>query len=208
MNSDNRSFCELAPLYALDSLNADDQRWVEAQIAECPELSAELAAYQAAVDAIPYGAPIVPVASDLKTRLFASLGMEQPEPLPLPSPEPATPAPDWANLVVRSRSWKWRPYHVPRIVAAPLHLDQQQRKLVAVVKAEPGALYPAHAHAGIEEIFMLTGDLTIGEQVYEAGDYIRSELGTVHTDAETRQGCMFLVHTSMDDRFLAGESSR
>ena len=70
MTDNHRCFCELVPLYVLDLLDCEDRLWIEAQIVECPDLAEELANYQAAVGAIPYTAPLVPMSPDLKERLF------------------------------------------------------------------------------------------------------------------------------------------
>ncbi|XGV95775.1 MAG: anti-sigma factor [Leptolyngbya sp. BL-A-14] len=87
MNAEDRCFCELAPLYALNLLDEEERRWVEAQVRENPELEAELADYQVAVNALPYAAPVVPMAEDLKERLFERLAAE-----PVETPSPTLPA--------------------------------------------------------------------------------------------------------------------
>ncbi len=76
MNAEDRCFCELAPLYALNLLDDDERHWVEAQALENPELAAELAEHQSTVNALPYGTPTVPMAADLKERLFQRLATE------------------------------------------------------------------------------------------------------------------------------------
>jgi hypothetical protein len=70
MTDNHRCFCELVPLYVLDLLDFEDRLWIEAQIIDCPDLAEELADYQAAVGAIPYTAPPMPMSPDLKDRLF------------------------------------------------------------------------------------------------------------------------------------------
>ena len=76
MNAEDRCFCELAPLYALNLLDEDERRWVEAQAIDNPELAAELAEHQTTVNVLPYGAPVVPIAAALKDRLFQRLAEE------------------------------------------------------------------------------------------------------------------------------------
>jgi anti-sigma-K factor RskA len=73
MNNEDRCFCELAPLYALDLLDESDRAWVEQQVATDSDLAAELAEFQATVGAIAYSAPSVSMATDLKDRLFQRL---------------------------------------------------------------------------------------------------------------------------------------
>jgi anti-sigma factor ChrR (cupin superfamily) len=85
-------------------------------------------------------------------------------------------------------------------VIAIVHRDEIKRELVGFLQAEAGVRYPCHRHAAMEEIFMLEGDLVIGDEVYGAGDYILSHPGSSHTPY-TQGGCRFFFHTSMDDEY-------
>jgi hypothetical protein len=192
----NYCFCELAPLYALDLLNEEEKAWVERQIATCPDLATELASYQAAVTAIPYSAPQMPMAEDLKERLFQRLELEP----PIPTPAPQTIAASY--FAVRSQNLHWQPHSIPGVTIAIVHTDQIKREIVGFLKVQGGVRYPLHRHAGTEEIFMLEGDLAIEDQVYGVGDYIRSAPGSSHSPY-SHSGCQFFFHTSMDDEYAA-----
>jgi quercetin dioxygenase-like cupin family protein len=195
MNLQNYCFCELAPFYALDLLSESEQNWVEQELAECPELIEELADYQSVVTSIPYGTPTVPMARDLKNRLFDRLELDTPPPLPLSAPIPPS-----SFFAVRSPELNWQPHKVSGVSIAILRTDTVKREIVGLFKADPGVHYPIHRHAAIEEIYMLSGDLVVGDGVYYAGDYIRSEPSSVH-GPHTNGGCMFIFHTSMDDDY-------
>jgi quercetin dioxygenase-like cupin family protein len=195
MNPENYCFCELAPLYALDLLSEPEKNWVEQQLAEFPELGEELTEYQSAVTAIPYSSPSIPMAADLKNRLFDRLELDSPPTLPVNNP--MTPP---GFFAVRSQDLNWKPHRVPGASVAILRRDEIKREIVGVFRADPGVHYPMHRHATIEEIYMLSGDLVIGDRVYSAGDYIRSEAGSVH-GPYSNGGCMFFFHTSMDDEY-------
>jgi hypothetical protein len=196
MTPQNYCFCELAPLYALDVLSQAEKMWVEQQLVESPELAEELAAYQSAIASIPYSAPALPVAADLKDRLFDRLGLETPHSETVPA---RTPTP---YLAVRSQALDWQPHRTPGVAIAIVHRDESTRELVGFLRAEAGVRYPFHHHAKREELFMLEGDLVIGNEVYGAGDYIRSSPGSSHAPY-TNGGCRFFFHTSMDDEYPA-----
>ncbi|WP_373539089.1 cupin domain-containing protein [Chamaesiphon sp.] len=205
--NDHRCFCDLAPLYALDLLDLEERLWVEAQILECPDLADELASYQAAVGVIPYGAAIVPMAADLKQRLFDRLAAPVDELLSTdpvdirPNPQPEIQSAEQSEptmVVVRSGDLEWYPYQTEGVEVAMLYLDPVNRMCSAIVKAADGIIYPLHQHCGIEEIYMLEGELEIGGQVYLAGDYIRSYPNSVHPPATTK-GCKFFIRASLDD---------
>jgi anti-sigma factor ChrR (cupin superfamily) len=194
----DRCFCELTPLYVLDLLTPEDREWVESQIAESPELASELAELKEVVGLLPLAAPIVPPAEDLKARLFDRLDLELPEP-PLPKTF-SRPSPNLPELV-KSGKLDWQPYRVPGVKIAVLYRDLATRRASSLVQAAVGIVYPAHRHAGTEEIYMLEGELTFGDRVYRAGDRIVSAARSRHPVATTATGCMFFVNTSIDDEY-------
>ena len=193
---ENYCFCELAPLYALDLLEEPERQWVEQQVLECPDLEVELQEYQQAVTAIPYSLPSLPIAPDLKNRLFDRLGLDAPE-ASLIEPDNFV-----VHTIVRSQELQWRPHSVLGVRVAIIHRDEQKREVTGLLQAEPGVHYPFHRHATVEEIYMLEGDLIIGTQSYGAGDYIRSHTGSSHAPY-TQGGCKFFFRTSMDDEYPA-----
>jgi anti-sigma factor ChrR (cupin superfamily) len=209
---EHRCFCELAPLYALGLLNQGDRAWVEAQMVVEPDLATELAEIDAIVAAIPYGNLQVPMAANLKDRLFQRIGRVAPQPQPTQEPTSAFPAlvarlleRSATSLInrgeVRHQAIKWERYKVPGVTIARLHIDLVKREAVGLFRAEPGVRYPLHHHADVEEIFMLQGDLIMGNKVYGSGDYIRSVPSSTHAP-ETHGGCMFFFRTSLHDEIL------
>ncbi len=197
MNDDHRCFCELAPLYALDLLDFEERLWVEAQVLDCPDFAEELASYQTAVGLIPYSAPIVPMAADLKDRLFDKLGLDLVKAVPETQPELP---PDLKMVAIRSADLDWQPRRIEGVQAVVLFRDEVSRIQHLVVKAAAGVIYPLHQHAGIEEIYMLEGELIIDDEVYLAGDYIRSYPNSIHAPF-TNTGCMFLIRACIDDNY-------
>jgi quercetin dioxygenase-like cupin family protein len=194
MNDEHQCFCELAPLYALDLLDPEERMWVEAQVLECPDLAAELASYQAAVGAIPYSAPIIPMATDLKDRLFLRLDLDPIESVPELSPA----APEM--FAIKAAEMQWKPHRMEGVEFVLLSVDEPNRMRSLLVKVAAGITYPLHQHQGIEEIYMLEGELVINQEVYLAGDYIRSYPNSTHAPS-TDTGCMFLIRACMDDNY-------
>ncbi|BAZ15799.1 anti-ECFsigma factor, ChrR [Calothrix sp. NIES-4071] len=195
MAIENYCFCELVPLYVLDLLTDSKRVWVERELQQSPELAEELTYYQTAATAIPYGVPIVPIATDLKDRLFARLQLA-------PPPQPENESEIKKSLTIRTQDFQWQPYSVPGIEIATLHTDNIKREVVGVLRAAPGVSYPLHSHATGEEIYILEGDLVVEGEVYGAFDYIRSEPSSTHAPYTTG-GCMFFFRTSMDDEYVA-----
>jgi len=53
---------------------------------------------------------------------------------------------------------------------------------------------------GIEEIYMLEGELIIDGQIYRAGDYIRSYPNSIYSPS-TSMGYIFLIRGCLDDNY-------
>ncbi|MCM1983657.1 cupin domain-containing protein [Lyngbya confervoides] len=193
-DAQNFCFCELAPLYVLDLLNETERTWVADQAANNPELADELLEYQSAVTTLPYHEPLMPMRQNLKNDLFQRLN--------LPAPDlGARRTPSYS--AIRSGDLNWQEHDVPGVRIAIVYSDETTRELVGFLKADPNVQYPYHRHAAVEELYMLEGDLIIGDEVFGAGDYIRSQPGSGHAPL-TRGGCHFFFRTSMDDEYLLG----
>lgn len=97
----------------------------------------------------------------------------------------------------------WSPY-VDGITISRLDLDLISRQIYCFVRLEPGAKFPRHRHAGLEELLMLEGDLIIDGDIYYPGDYICSQPGSVH-QPKTDGGCLVIVRASIDDEVIDDE---
>ena len=58
---------------------------------------------------------------------------------------------------------------------------------------QPGAEYVDHDHDQDEEIYMIEGDLIIGEVVLKAGDFHVARAGRHHPVHRTKTGCICLI---------------
>lgn len=58
---------------------------------------------------------------------------------------------------------------------------------------QPGAEYSDHDHDQDEEIYMIEGDLIIGELVLKAGDFHAARAGRHHPVHRTTAGCLCLI---------------
>ena len=63
----------------------------------------------------------------------------------------------------------------------------------------PGVEYPPHRHAGTEELYLLKGELWIGDKKLYPGDYNRAEPGTADMRVWSETGCACLLITSPSD---------
>jgi len=90
----------------------------------------------------------------------------------------------------------------PGISCKVLATDTERNRVSLVVRLEAGADYPPHRHAGIEEVYMLEGELKVDDKTLHPGDYLRSEPGTVDRRVWTETGCSCVLLTSISDALL------
>jgi anti-sigma factor ChrR (cupin superfamily) len=68
-----------------------------------------------------------------------------------------------------------------------------------LVRLAPGAAYPPHRHGGVEELYLLDGELMIDDKKLYPGDYNRAEAGTADQHVWSETGCTCVLLTSTKD---------
>jgi anti-sigma factor ChrR (cupin superfamily) len=87
----------------------------------------------------------------------------------------------------------------PGITCKLLATDMEKGRVSMLVRLAPGAEYPSHTHAGVEELHMLEGELMVDEKTLYPGDYLRSEPGTADHRVWSESGCTGVLLTSTRD---------
>jgi quercetin dioxygenase-like cupin family protein len=85
------------------------------------------------------------------------------------------------------------PTRHPGVSVKLLHLDRQRRQFTVLMRLEPGAVYPAHAHDGPEECVVLEGEILVGGVRMRKGDYQRAEPGSEHVEQRSETGALLFV---------------
>jgi anti-sigma factor ChrR (cupin superfamily) len=80
-----------------------------------------------------------------------------------------------------------------------LAIDVKAARVSMLVRLAPGADYPAHTHAGTEELHLLHGELWIDRRKLCPGDYSRAEAGTSDKRVWSETGCTCVLITSSRD---------
>lgn len=199
----DEEFNILAALRALDTIDESESRALEEKLQESPELESELDAFETAVGAIAYTAPLVPVSPNLKHRLFQRIAELSPTPIEEINAQPVIPAAEnnTPSVIVRSQNVKWRKYTVSGISFANLYVDREKREFTCLMRLEAGVEFPLHRHGGVEEVFMLEGDLEVEGEICYPGDYIRSFPNSIHGPV-SHNGCLLLVKSSLDNEMI------
>jgi anti-sigma factor ChrR (cupin superfamily) len=128
--------------------------------------------------------PVAPLQARLAQRIALELGGE-----------PVLPA---------ARQWsepQWDEV-APGISCQLLASDHEKRVVSMLVRLAPGAQYPPHTHAGVEELHLLDGELWIDDRKLYPGDYNRAEPGTVDRRVWSETGCTCVLITTTADRLI------
>jgi anti-sigma factor ChrR (cupin superfamily) len=78
-------------------------------------------------------------------------------------------------------------------------VDGETRRVTMLVRLEPGVEYPPHVHAGVEELYLLDGELWIDDRRLHPGDYHRAVAGTGDKRVWSEGGCTCVLITSHRD---------
>ena len=100
--------------------------------------------------------------------------------------------------IIKTKKSKFLPYDrygkvIYGLEWLPLSSDNPYEKEIFLIHFKPKSHSSLHIHNGIEEFFVLEGELIDGDgQLFEKGDFIRFEAGTKHS-SYTKKGCKLLV---------------
>ncbi|NEP15831.1 MAG: anti-sigma factor [Leptolyngbya sp. SIO4C1] len=191
---------ELAALYAVGALDADELEQAEQVLQSSETFAQQVSEYEAAVSAIPYSLPPLPLPANLKDRLFQRIAKED-----------STAAAALVQLLEQSIAAlkqqaaslsNWQP--MPGTDSGEIAIWQadEARREVAFFARKPRGLFPHHAHASGEVVLVLEGDFMVEGQTYGVGDRIYATAMT-HHQPSTEQGCLLLCISSMDDEILS-----
>jgi quercetin dioxygenase-like cupin family protein len=177
---------ERVALHALRSLPDGERRAVEALISACSGCRDELAGLLPVVEALAH-LPADGMAPTTSTwdRVVERIGAR-------PARTGRSSGPD------DSSGSPWREV-APGISVRMLSHDAERDVVAMLVRLAANVDYPPHRHAGVEELHLLDGELTIDERTYQPGDYVRAEPGSADRLVRSETGCTCLLVTSTKD---------
>ena len=185
---------ELVCAHAIHALPASEVAAVEAHIDSCERCREELATLRPVVEALVHWPtdilrPHRSLEERLLRRIAAEAGGVPCSTIDLPWREP-----EWTDV---SRGIRCK------ILAE----DSANHVVNLLVRLEAGTAYPPHVHAGVEELYLLDGELWIEDHKLRAGDYNRREPGTRDERVWSETGCTCLLITSTRDVLTVGGST-
>jgi quercetin dioxygenase-like cupin family protein len=87
----------------------------------------------------------------------------------------------------------------PDLSCKILARDTERQRISMLVRLAPGGKYPAHIHSGVEQLYLLQGELCIDERNLRPGDYHRAEPGSADEHVHSATGCTCVLITSCRD---------
>jgi anti-sigma factor ChrR (cupin superfamily) len=192
---------------ALGSLDARESMALAVHCASCEICRDEAAGFRRVVESLGFAAPAIEPPAALKTRLFERLHPPAPpEAAPTGRPQPwkewTADRPTSGVVYVPGEEGGFEPTDIQGIESKRLYVDAEGRRATMLIRMAAGTSYPAHVHGGDEECYVLSGDLTVGGCTMKPGDYQRALAGSAHPPQSTKEGCLLLIVSSLDDEIL------
>jgi len=177
---------ELTCAYALLAMPPGQTSAIEEHISSCPQCQRELESLRPVVDAMAsWPADVLRPSASLKERLARRIARETGRQPVLPA-APEWSEPDWEEVA-------------PGISCKLLATDAENHRVSMLVRLAPDASYPPHTHAGVEELYLLNGELWIEERKLLPGDYNLGQPGTGDERVWSETGCACVLVTSTRD---------
>jgi anti-sigma factor ChrR (cupin superfamily) len=182
----DRDYPELVFLHALRALPASEIPVLEAHLSMCPDCRQEMETLRPIIGAfVSWPTDVLRPTESVWDRLARRIAAETGQaPVLLPPLPPSEP--DWEEAA-------------PGLTYKMLAADTEKDRVSLLVRLAPGAHYPPHRHAGVEELYLLHGELWIDDKKLYPGGYNRAEAGTGDQRVWSETGCTCVLLTSARD---------
>ena len=158
----------------------------EIHVASCPHCARDLDGLRRNLGVVAdWSSDVLSPPSSLAQRLAHRIAEETGDHVIVP-PSPQWSEPEWQHVA-------------PGISCKFLASDADSHWVSMLVRLAPGAVYPPHVHAGVEELYLLSGELWIDERKLYPGDYNRAEPETSDERVWSETGCTCVLITSTQD---------
>jgi anti-sigma factor ChrR (cupin superfamily) len=177
---------ELTCAYAAQALTLSEASVAEAHIASCSDCQREVESLRPVLNQyVSWPTDVLRPTTSLQARLALRIAEETGQPPVLPLARQWS-EPEWEQVA-------------PGIECKLLATDTEGQRVSMLVRLAPGASYPPHTHAGVEELHLLDGELWIDERKLFPGDYNYGAPGTGDERVWSETGCTCVLVTSTKD---------
>ena len=158
-NEHGRDHTELLFAHALHALPSSEVSVVEGNLTACADCRQDLETLRPIVDSfVSWPTDVLRPSPSLWGRLAQRIAAETGEE-PMPAAAPRLAQPEWKEVA-------------PGISCKLLAADAETDRVSMLVRLAPGAEYPPHQHAGVEELHLLHGELWIDDKKLQPGRFL------------------------------------
>lgn len=184
-----RQHLDVIFLYALRALPQEEISVAQAQISECAECRRQFESLRPTLESFTFWpTDVLRPSESLWARLARRIAPDTGK-RPVSPPSETSMKPEWEQPA-------------PGISCHLLATDTEKGRVSMLVRLDPGVDYPPHQHAGVEELYLLDGELRIDEKTVYPGDYHQAEPDTIDHRVWSETGCTCVLITSTRDVIL------
>ena len=202
VKTNQEQLAELAALHSLGALDGVDAREFGQLLQHNPEAVRQAASFAAVAEALAKSLPAPPAPPpSLRERILQQAEQSSARGAAVGQLKQLAPAAgkDGLAFLLAAAGPGWLPLRVPGAFVKLLSFDDTSDHACVLGKLEAGARYPGHVHRHGEDVFMLSGDLHVGDQVLRAGDFHHASAGSTHGVNWSETGCVLLAVLSKED---------
>ena len=182
----DRDYVELVFVHAVGGLASSEIPVLEEHVASCADCRREMESLRRVVETfVSWPTDLLRPYTTLWERVTKRIADETGQEPLLPAPG-AWPSPEWQEAA-------------PGLTYKILAADMTRDRVSLLVRLAPGASYPPHTHADVEELYLLHGELWIDGRKLYPGDYNRGEPGVSDDRVWSETGCTCVLVTSTRD---------
>jgi anti-sigma factor ChrR (cupin superfamily) len=191
---------EQASLYVLGALTGAEQDAFGVELRASAELSEFVSTLQQTTGLLAMSAPFVRPPRELKDKILRGIETTASQVNPPATRHPGVAVASLAGLRFLSAddTVGWKQLPVAGAWIKLLSIERERGYAVLLGKLEPGVRYPAHMNVSPEDLYVLTGDLHVGDRTLRAGDFHHAEAGSSHGENYSVEGCTLLAVLTSD----------
>lgn len=184
-NLTREEFEDKAAAYALGAMSLHEVRVFEDLISSFDEGELnDLNELEQSVAALAYAAEPAAPAASVKEKLFAQINKDI---------ENNNNSGDESPMFsVRKEEGDWIKFE-KGIQLKFLFRDPFNKTVTTLMRLRPGSVLPKHKHIGIEQCYVIEGDMILDGVTYNAGDFFCAMPDTIHEPITTTQGGLVLL---------------
>lgn len=185
---------QLTALQALGALEVADADRLRERLKSDPAAAADLTRFLDTAAALALSITPVQPSASVRSRVMDrirrtpqtrtdSTGQDQPRVDP--------PVPEGMRFLCSDHPWT--PAPLPGARFKLISSGEHQSYIMIMIELAPGAGYPEHDHFGVEDMYILTGDLQTEGRSLGPGDSLHAEPGSHHHELRSVNGCTALM---------------